>query len=222
MKWQIQHFDVVQSTNETAKNFPANTVIVASCQTGGKGRLGRVWESPKGNLYCSIVVADRGNLSPLLAFVAGVAVAESLADFHPALKWPNDILIDGKKCAGLLLERTESSIIIGIGLNLISAPTKGMLYQTTHLNKAILPEDILNLILEKLSAYLTLFDTQGFGPVREKWLSYAVGINKSIQVNLPTKKLQGIFKEMSPQGELVLELPDKRVQNITAGDVFIL
>ena len=223
MKWQIKLFDRLVSTNETAKQYPLYTVVTATRQTGGKGRYGRVWESPPGNLYLSAVAPDFGEANALLAFVAGVAVADALGDFHVQIKWPNDILLNGKKVAGILLERREDGlVVIGIGLNLISHPTENMLYPTACLNGKLSLTKARTCVLESLEKWLDTFERDGFAPVRTAWLRLAVGMNENIKVNLPTKTITGRFKELSPQGELVLETPDKAVQKISAGDVFLL
>ena len=223
MKWQIKQFDQLVSTNETAKTFPVGSVITAAQQTGGRGRYGRSWESPTGNLYLSAIVPDFGERSSLLAFVAGLAVAEALSDFHVRLKWPNDVLLNGGKLAGLLLERRDDGcIIIGIGINIVSCPTTNMLYQTACLNGELTVSVAQEKVLTALSHYLAIFEEQSFEPIRQRWLSLAIGLGKSIKVNLPQKTLTGIFKELTPQGELVLETPDKIVHKITAGDVFLM
>ena len=223
MKWQIKQFNQLVSTNDTAKTSPVGTVIIAKAQTGGKGRYGRSWESPLGNLYLSAVVPDFGKASSLLAFVAGLAVATALSDFHVRLKWPNDILLNGGKVAGILLERRDDGcVIIGIGVNVISCPTSPMLYKTACLNGVLSVSTVQEKVLTALSHYLSVFETQGFEPVRRDWLSLAVGLNQSIKVDLPRKTLIGTFKELSPQGELILETPDKIVHKITAGDVFLM
>ena len=128
MKWSVNKFDQVVSTNETAKSFPIGSVIVASSQSGGKGRMGRCWMSPIGNLYLSAVIGEYDIQTPLLAFVVAVSVVDALKDFNVQLKWPNDVLLNDGKVAGILLERTENKIIIGIGVNIISNPTENVLY----------------------------------------------------------------------------------------------
>ena len=223
MKWSVKTFDQVVSTNETAKNLPINTVVVASCQSGGKGRMGRTWVSPKGNLYLSAVVKDYGEKTPFIAFVVAVALAEAFADFGVRLKWPNDVLLNGGKLAGVLLERTDDKrVIIGIGVNVNSCPTDGMIYKTASLNSKMALEKAQEKILNALTQNIWIFEEQGFEPIRKKWLHYAEGIGQTIKVQLPMQTLVGIFKELSPQGELVLELPDRTVQKITAGDVFLM
>ena len=223
MKWSVNYFDQVVSTNETAKNFPINTVVVAVYQSGGKGRMGRTWVSPKGNLYLSAVVKDYDEKTPFIAFVVAVALAEALTDFNVRLKWPNDVLLNGGKLAGVLLERTDDKrVIIGVGVNVCSSPSEGMLYKTASLNGQIGVEIAQEKILNALAENIALFEEKGFDIIREKWVRYVEGIGQTIKVQLPTQTLVGIFKELSPQGELVLELPDKTVQKITAGDVFFI
>lgn len=221
MKWQIQHFDRVISTNETAKNFPVQTLIIANQQTGGKGRLNRVWESPVGNLYMSAVTTDFKEKTPLLSYLVGIAVAHALSDFNIRLKWPNDIFLNGGKLGGILLERLDHRVIIGIGVNTFQSPAGQMMYPVTSLMGQISPIELANKIADNLSSYIEIFEKQGFNPIRKEWLSLALGLKQEITVHLPTQEIRGIFKDLSPQGELVLETPDKTVLKITAGDVFI-
>jgi len=223
MRWQIKRFDEVESTNETAITFPVDSVVIAARQTKGRGRYGRRWESPKGNLYLSAVVGDFGEKTPLLAFVAGVSVAEALSEFKVRLKWPNDILLNGGKLAGILLERTnKNSVIIGIGVNVATAPTQNMMYKTATLNNQISTADLEERLLKALQNNLDLFQNNKFPLIQEKWLSYAEGIGQEIKVNLADRTLVGRFTQLSPQGELILETPDKIVHKISAGDVFLI
>ena len=223
MEWQIKRFDELKSTNETAMSFPVHTVIIAARQTKGRGRYGRCWESPTGNLYLSAVVDDFGDRTPLLAFLAGVSVAEALADFKVRLKWPNDVLLNGGKVAGILLERTDkNSVIIGIGINVATAPTQNKLYQTASLNNGITLPDLEKRLLKTLQENLGFFQNNHYDLILEKWLNYAEGIGQNIQVHLANQTLTGLFKKLSPQGELILETPDKIIHKISAGDVFLI
>ncbi|MBR6411825.1 MAG: biotin--[Alphaproteobacteria bacterium] len=223
MKWQIEHFDTVISTNKIARSLPENSVVVAKCQTGGYGRYGRTWESPKGNLYLSAVVKECGKQTPLISFVAGVSVREALMKFDVQLKWPNDILLDGGKVAGILLEKTDhQTVIIGIGINVASAPTKNMMYQTASLKDKISLKDLEEKILNALATNMALLNQGRFDLIRDKWISYAAGLGEMIEVHLPHQTISGLFKEFSPQGELILETPDKIIHKITAGDVFLI
>ncbi len=222
MKWNVYHFDCLESTNDTARSYPPNSVIVAAEQTAGRGRLGRVWQSKRGNLFLSAVVPDYGLQTPLLAFVAGLAVGDALADFGVRLKWPNDVLLNGGKVCGILLERTEENhIIVGIGVNVAVAPQAGMMYRTACLNGAITVQEAEERVLKALERNLNDWEKNGFEPIRNRWLAKAAGLNENVKVNLPDIQITGIFKDLSPQGELVLETPDKTVQKIVAGDVFL-
>ncbi len=223
MRWRIRHFDRLESTSQTAKDFPVNSVIIADSQSGGRGRYGRTWESPKGNLYVSVVLTDYGYQTPLLAFVVGVSVAEALSDFGVCLKWPNDVLKDGKKLAGILLERTDDGrVIVGIGVNVASHPTRNMMYETASLEGRISVDETADRVLMSLDKILRLFETDGFSPIYRLWMDRATGVGGPVTVRLPNRQMQGIFKELSPDGALVLELPDKTIQKITAGDVFLI
>ena len=223
MEWKIKRFDEVQSTNESAKLMPAGSVVIAESQTGGRGRYGRVWVSPKGNLYLSAVVPEQGGRTPVLAVVAGVAVIEALSDFPALLKWPNDVLINGGKVAGILLEKTErGTVVIGIGINVLSNPTEKMMYKTESLNGKISLNQLEENLLHALSVNVDLLIQNRFDLIREKWIKKAVGLGEMIEVHLTNKTIRGYFKEFSPQGELILETPDKIVHKITAGDVFLI
>ena len=223
MKWHIHLFHKVPSTNETAKTFPDSAVIVAECQSAGRGRYGRRWESPAGNLYLSAVVGGLGPLAPLMAFGAGIAVANALKQFEPRLKWPNDVLIGGKKVAGILLEQTEDGrLIIGIGVNVATCPPAGMtLYPTTCLENKMALVDLREKILDGLAETIAILKDQGFDPIRKLWLDRAVGMGSPVRVQMPRQEIIGTFKDLSPQGELVLETPAGTV-HISAGDVFLI
>ena len=97
MKWDIHQFETLESTNRTAFSCPPGTVVMAETQTAGRGRYGRTWQSPKGNLYMSLVLPDFGKNTDFIPFLTGLVVAESLPEFNVSLKWPNDVLVNEKK-----------------------------------------------------------------------------------------------------------------------------
>ena len=114
---EYHYFDCVKSTNSTALDYPVYDVVYAGEQTAGRGRLGRKWLSQKGNLFMSVILPLCEN-APFYSLMASVAVADALKQFHPTLKWPNDVLIDGKKVCGILLEgQVPEYLVIGVGLN---------------------------------------------------------------------------------------------------------
>ena len=223
MNWKIHHFHRVESTNDTARFYPVGSVISANIQTNGRGRHGRTWISQKGNLFVSFVLPEFGYQTSLLSFVTAVAVTETLRDlgFTCQIKWPNDILFNHKKTAGILLELSDNKLIIGIGINLRHAPTdKDVIYPTTSLNIGMDRQEILSILSKKITENLTIFTQEGFDKIREKWLRSAVGLNERIYVRLPHETISGIFTEFTPQGAISLKLDNGTARIITAGDIF--
>lgn len=235
----------VDSTNEEAKRLIAAGErgplwIVAQRQTQGRGRLGRNWVSEPGNLHASFILTNFGPtaLAPQLGFVAGVAAlaaarAASGAGARLALKWPNDLLLDGAKLGGILLEgvtialaETEAPLaaIIGIGVNCASAP-ENLSYEAKALaalgdsapSAAILFAHLSDCFAETLELWR---GGDGFAAIREGWLAGAAGLGGPIRVNLPRETLEGQFETIDAGGRLVLATSiGQRI--IDAGDVFL-
>ena len=205
----------------TAHACPPGTVVMAETQTAGRGRYGRTWQSPKGNLYMSLVLPDMGKNTPYIAFLTAVAVADSLPDFNVSLKWPNDVLLDGKKLAGILVEKVGDKVIVGIGVNIISNPTENVLYPTASLEGRLRPMTVAKRILLQYNTLLELLDKKGFKAIRARWLSCAKGLGQPMSVHLADSEVQGIFKGISATGALLLK--EKRsTRKITVGDVFLI
>ena len=222
MIWKKFTFETVDSTNKVAADCPIGSVIVANSQTSGRGRYGHTWVSDKGNLYMSAVLKTYDEQTPLMAFVVAVSVADALGKTgcSPQLKWPNDILLSGAKLAGILLEQVDDKLIVGIGVNCASCPDN-LPYPATHLNGKIGADQLADLILEQLMYWTGLFETDGFMPIYHQWKRCAVGLGQTITVRLPNETLQGIFKDLSESGALLLQLPDNTVKHITAGVVLL-
>ena len=213
------------STNEDVKALPENADHIAVCaktQTGGHGRLGRKWISPAGNLYVSFCIrldslASAGNYS----FLSAVALAQTLESFglKPQCKWPNDLLIDGKKISGILLETDgKNRLIAGIGVNLLPVSAENLLYPVTSLkNEGVdaTPRDVLNRLIKCFEA----LEKQPFSAVLDEWRSRAYGLGQPATVNLPTGKMQGTFYGLDKNGVLLLKC-GQQIVKITAGDVF--
>ena len=205
----------------TAHACPPGTVVMAETQTAGRGRYGRTWQSPKGNLYMSLVLPDMGKNTPYIAFLTAVAVADSLPDFNVSLKWPNDVLLDGKKLAGILVEKVGDKVIVGIGMNIVSNPTENVLYPTASLEGRLRPMTVAKRILLQYNTLLELLDKKGFKAIRARWLSCAKGLGQAMSVHLADSEVQGIFKGISATGALLLK--EKRsTRKITVGDVFLI
>jgi len=233
--------DVLPSTNDEAGRLAAHgaadgTVVWARRQSAGRGRRGRDWQSPVGNLYCSVLMRPAVPMARAagLSFVAAVAVGDTVAGFLPAdarveYKWPNDVLVSGAKVAGILLEASAGPggsadwVVIGCGVNVAADPAVAGQAVTTlarEAGRAVLVEDVLVALLESLRRWRGRWDTQGFGPVREAWLARARGLGRNITVRLPREELHGRFDGLDESGALLLRLPDATRRTISAGDVY--
>ncbi len=219
MKWEKFIFDVLPSTNTWAVDYPAGAVIVAKAQTSGRGRYGRAWLGKVGNLYMSAVLPVDNN-APFMPFVVGVALCQALQDFSVQLKWPNDVLINGEKVGGVLIEIENDKMIIGMGVNVAYAP-ENLPYKAASLQGNITTNQLCDSILAHLSDTLNTLNTAGFAPIRDVWLKNAYRLGEKIKVNLPNETITGIFKTITPLGALDLETHNQH-RYITAGDVFFI
>ena len=222
MKWNLIFLDKVESTNDVAASLPLKTCVVAKEQTKARGRMGRRWISLGGNLFFSLVLKNYGIQTPLLSFVLSLSVAECLKEFDASIKWPNDVLIKGKKISGILLENLEDKVIAGIGINTQKAPTEDVLYPTCSLEGKIKNEDLLNNILESLDKNIEIFESEGFQKIKEKWLTYSKGVGKEIIIRLPNEEIKGEFIGLTDEGAVQVKTKDLNCRLITAGDVFFL
>ena len=202
--YKLISLDKISSTQDWAHDLIANnkasdkTVIVATSQSSGRGRYRRKWISHTGNLYASFIykISER---NPKLSYAVGVAVAETLIEFglKPKIKWPNDILIDGKKISGILIEYSQNFVIIGIGININTCPTIKE-YQTTKMNNftKVSVEDVINVLIKKIDKLCFA----NFSLIRNRWTELAFGINKKIKFHGKDMDLIGL----NENGALVL------------------
>ncbi len=222
MKWNLIYLDRTTSTNDVARLLPCLSVVVAKEQTKGRGRYARTWVSEQDNLFFSVVLKDADVKTPLLSFVVAISVAESLALFDAKIKWPNDILINTQKVAGILLERCDDKVIVGVGINTTHMPKGDFLYPVGCLDGMVTNEILLNNILNNLSKNIEIFENMGFEKIKEKWLKFAVGLGEKIVVKLPKDTYEGLFENMTNEGAIQLKLKDLSYKYITVGDVFLL
>ncbi|MBM3468272.1 MAG: biotin--[acetyl-CoA-carboxylase] ligase [Alphaproteobacteria bacterium] len=225
----LYDYAVVGSTNDEAKVLLAQgagegTVIRAERQTAGRGRRGGNWISEVGNLYCSIILTPECTLSEAnqLSFVMAIAVGEAvlpmlLIPHTLTYKWPNDLLLEGKKVAGILIE-TESqgeqfvkSCVIGIGLNIHVVPEHSK-YQVTalidHVKSSIDKEALFVALLDNVKTYYEIWRQKGFQTIRKVWLERAHGLGQKMQVVIGEKETHAEFMDLSPEGALVLKNDD--------------
>lgn len=232
----------IDSTNEEIKRRAAagaadGTMIWAEEQLAGRGRRGRPWVSPPGNLYCSLLLRPTcpARDAMQIGFVTALAVAEAVEGVLPAstpvtCKWPNDVLAGGRKVAGILLESSAGQgetidwMAIGVGVNMGSHPphTDGP-YPATSLvalgARKVTAATLLENYCACLFRWLRVWADTGFEPIRAAWLDRAHGLRQPVRVRLEHDTLDGVFMTMDESGALVLD-QNGASRLITAGDVF--
>lgn len=233
------------STNEEAfklaeEGAKEGTVVVAESQRLGKGRLGRQWESPAGvNLYCSVIL--RPPVLPVKAaqmtFLSSVAVARAISAttiLRPFIKWPNDLMINGKKVAGLLNEMSAETekvnfIVLGIGVNInmrrdqfpdtLRHPATSIFLES---GEPISRTDFTRALLEALDVLYNTYLERGYAPIREEWLAFCNSLGREVIVSFQDNHLRGTARGIDEEGALLVELDDGRTERVLAGDVTIL
>ncbi|MFQ5958984.1 MAG: biotin--[acetyl-CoA-carboxylase] ligase [Alphaproteobacteria bacterium] len=239
--YRLVAVDEVDSTSDEAKRLAAEgaedgTLVWAKAQRKGRGRRGRDWASPPGNLYLSLVL--RPECPPLeaaqLAFVAGLGVAGGLGTLVPplseiAFKWPNDVLLNECKVAGILLESSTTAadrldwLVLGLGVNVTSAPEEATFPATSLRAEGcgqVPVVDVLEAFARHFLAWVNRWLDEGFAPVREAWLRSAKGIGEEVTVNLAAESFSGTFAELDETGSLIVELADGSRRTVTTGDVY--
>ena len=191
-------------------------------QSGGRGRMGRIWDSPVGNLYCSTLVRLQPSdpLAHTLALVAANAVHALVAPLcagQARIKWPNDILVDGAKIAGILLERTGDAIIVGIGINVTDHPSNAQGAADAEAGA------LLDRLAQIFAHWLAIWRAQGLDPVRTHWLLNAHPTGTPMRVQQPDgSTVEGAFDTLDRQGMLILRLANGQSRAIHAGDIFLI
>jgi BirA family biotin operon repressor/biotin-[acetyl-CoA-carboxylase] ligase len=192
----------VTSTQDVAREMPIGSVVVADHQTAGRGRSSHSWEAPRGAaLLVSFVLAP----NPLLSLAAGVAAAEACGR-GVRLKWPNDLLLDGRKVGGILVEASPAKAICGIGINLTWAPEGA-----AQLDE---PRDQL---LERLRPAMERWSTAPADQVLARWRTLSDTIGKRVRVELPDRIVEGIAQDIDASGSLVVDGAP-----VSAGSVTVL
>lgn len=213
-----------------ASGAPEGLWLRAEVQTAGRGRLGRQWISPRGNLYASTIVRLRAGDpgAATLALVAAVALAEVVSAWTGrdplTIKWPNDLLLDGAKLSGILLERAGDAVVIGIGVNLAHRPeVEGRDVTSLALYGAPDPALFLDDLAAAFARWLGRWRQEGLAPVRTQWLERAHRKGTALVANLPDgSAIEGLFDGLDAEGALILRLADGTSRVIHAGDVFLI
>lgn len=239
--YRVKEFDHIGSTNAEAltdaQTGEAGFVwYVTKDQRSGRGRRGREWSTQTGNLAATLLLIHDYplELAATLSFVAGLSLVEAVGQLMPdtqtgfQLKWPNDVLADGAKLSGILLESAllkdgRKALVIGIGVNVLHIP-EGVPYAVSSLKDngyAQGAEQLLQALAERFAVNFALWnDGQGLETIRTHWLRHAARLGETIRVQSGGETLEGIFSSIDSQGHLILTLPQGRKLAISAGEVF--
>ena len=211
---------------------PEGLWLRARRQVGGRGRLGRQWESPEGNLYCTTLVRPGPQDPPAhsLAFVAALAVHDLIApycaDGVAVLKWPNDILLKGAKACGMLLESTDGAVVVGIGLNVASAPELPDRHTAALSQHAVHPIPDLDMMTYDLASHfaqrLHQWRNWPMERIYAAWSERSHPLGTPLSVALDAESVHGAFVGLGDDGALRLTLADGSIRTIYAGDVSLL
>ncbi len=231
--WIWIDYDELGSTNDVAIDFSKNSsgknfVITTKSQTNGRGRTGRSWISLEGNLFMSMGVEFNIRELAALVFMVSLSLLNTIKHIcvgsDVLLKWPNDVLLNGKKVSGILLEKgSDNYMIVGIGVNIVSSPENSdLLYPATNLASAGIKIDRIEFLKQYLMQFEQIKDIyarDGVSKIVELWLSFAKGVGKNIIVRTPKESKQGVFVGIDNDGRLLLQTL-QGLEKILAGDVF--
>lgn len=231
--WRFKTYEVLPSTSDLCRTLaeagePAGLAVMARQQTKGRGSRGREWIAPPGNLNLSVLIRPRESVASVAqwALLAAVALAEALAPVAELrVKWPNDLLLDGRKVAGILLDSADDGrggvawLVIGMGVNLSQTPDAyddavGSLQSTEA------PEVVAARVLERLDTWGLTRTLDGFAPVRAAWLSRAQEIGAAVSLRVGQDRLGGQFEGLGVDGSLLLRTGG-RVHAFTTGEVML-
>lgn len=241
--YHLLSYDQLDSTNAESRRLAGGgashgAVIWAKRQSAGRGRMGREWVSAEGNLYVTVLIHPPVALDacPQLSFVAALAVAETLEGILPepsaiACKWPNDVLVNGKKISGVLLEAFTTKelvsekqwIAVGVGINVDNFP-EHVMFPATCLRDAGVELISAKIVLSRfIHHFIALYDTwaaKGFAPIEKAWLKRAHQLGKPVEVIVGDAQVNGVFEGIDASGCMLLRDKKKNISTINAGDVF--
>ncbi len=228
-------YDCLDSTNSEALRLIASgeasdgVVIFADRQTAGRGRRDASWESPAGNLYLTLItkVFDQRQAGQL-AFVASLAIRDAVINHLDdtttiSCKWPNDLLLNGQKLSGILIEAVNEFYVVGIGVNLVGVPTSisDKAISLADTGVSVGPGELLVAVVSEFQHWNNIWKDVGFSALRDAWLASAHGIDKPIVARFPDgSEDQGIFLGIDGMGALVLERGNGSTRKIAAGEIF--
>lgn len=228
--------ETVESTNDEARALARDgaedgTLVWAAEQRAGRGRLGRTWASPRGNLYLSLIMDTGVETAAQSAFLAGLALTDALNGVLPnghklTLKWPNDVLLDGRKLAGSLAEWVPEAekLVLGMGVNVETAPNE--LGEEAICLRDVGADIGVPALLERFAAefepWWRTWRRAGFAPIRAAWMQRCHRIGERLQVRLADETVLGTFQGLGEDGTLILETWDGDKRRLSVGDVALL
>jgi BirA family biotin operon repressor/biotin-[acetyl-CoA-carboxylase] ligase len=220
--FDIHYYETVESTMDIARNNPRHGLVIQGGeQTGGRGRRGNQWLSPKGNLYQSIVLKPEtsrqywGQLSFVIAVALGTACEKCSIEKY-VLKWPNDVLIDERKLAGILIEGHDDFVIIGTGVNIEICPDdRAKIHDVTDISVT----DFRDLFLAQIEQFFTLWERDGFSSIRELWMKRAYKLGEDIRANLKDRSYKGKFHNIDSDGFLILQSINNEEIRVSSSEI---
>ena len=220
LSWDIHIFDQVISTQDIARDSLRRGAGAGYCaraieQSGGRGRHGRSWIGLPGNLFFSFIVEPARSMAEWgsLSLLAGLTLVEAVGHGDAVMKWPNDVMIDGNKVAGILVEIEGDAAIIGIGVNVAGAPENvGGVVDGVAV-------DIFDRFLGVFMARYEDWERGGFATIKTDWLARSYDIGTGMSVKLPAEIVAGGFVGVSDQGALLLEMENGSIRTITTGEI---
>ncbi len=231
---EVERREEVASTNDWAKEegkkgAPEGKVFVAEVQTAGRGRWGRRWHSPRGGIWMSILLRPPDEARPFLSFVAALSSAEALrkvTGIDARTKWPNDVVVRGKKIGGILVEAERDFVVVGIGLNvnlregdfppeLLEVATSVWMERGEPVDR----EELLAELMEQVERRYNLLLAEGAEPILAEWRAMDVCLGRKVKVEVGSRVVEGMAEEVTGEGALRIRREDGGVEEIFSGTV---
>ena len=232
-RWVVHTHDLLGSTSDEARRLacqgaPQGTTVWAKAQTAGRGRRGRAWSSPEGNLHVSVVLHSAEAVASQLGFVAALAVADAVDEVcgraWTRLKWPNDVLLDGAKLAGMLLEVEHTAwgmaVVLGIGVNLRHFPGD-VGYAATSLRAHGVEVDAQTMlagVLKSLGARLDFWHEKGFCQIRAEWSKRGHQPDTALRINVEGRRVDATFVGLDSDGSLLVRI-NGRIERFPSAEI---
>jgi BirA family biotin operon repressor/biotin-[acetyl-CoA-carboxylase] ligase len=223
---KLYYFDEIDSTNEYAKTLlkdaPEGAVILVDQQTAGRARFGKKWFSPEGGLWMSVILYPPDH--SLIAIIAGVAVCKTLHmnGILPGIKWPNDIMLNGKKIGGILTEVIDNAVVLGIGINLNIRKFPDELKDTAssvflETKKHLEKKNVFDMLCRRLDDCYKLLKEKHIRDLLTEWRHYTILLGQEVVIEMLDKKLTGKVLDISNDGALIIMDQERKIQRVVAG-----